>query len=106
MTNANEIAIEVVCALPERQRIYQLTVPAGATARAAVALTTVQEDFPQVDIAASQLGVFGVVVAGKHVLQDGDRVEIYRPLQQDPREARRSVAARGGTMGGIGKPQN
>jgi putative ubiquitin-RnfH superfamily antitoxin RatB of RatAB toxin-antitoxin module len=100
MTVPNEISVEVACATPDRQRIYPLSAPVGVTARTAVAFTTVQQDFPQLDIAASQLGIFGKVVADGYLLREGDRVEIYRPLKQDPRDARRSLAARGGTMGG------
>jgi putative ubiquitin-RnfH superfamily antitoxin RatB of RatAB toxin-antitoxin module len=96
VTAPEQISIEVACATPDRQRIYPLAAPAGITARTAVTITPVQQDFPQLDIAASQLGVFGKVVADEYLLQEGDRVEIYRPLKQDPRDARRSLAARGG----------
>jgi hypothetical protein len=37
--------------------------------------------------------VFGRRVDGQHVLRAGDRVEIYRPLKVDPRDARRRAAA-------------
>jgi putative ubiquitin-RnfH superfamily antitoxin RatB of RatAB toxin-antitoxin module len=49
-------------------------------------------------VARCPLGVFGRVVADDYGVQAGDRVEIYRPLEREPREARRELAARGLTM--------
>ena len=46
------------------------------------------------------LGIFGRVVADGQSVHAGDRVEIYRPLINEPREARRALAAKGDTMGG------
>ena len=40
------------------------------------------------------VGVYGRRVALDHLLADGDRVEIYRPLRVDPKEARRRRALR------------
>ncbi len=99
MVDEPGLDIEVACALPERQRIIHLRVPAGTSARQAALISGIQQDFPELDIASSTLGVFGIVVADDRVLRDGDRVEIYRPLAKDPREARRILAARGETMG-------
>jgi len=91
MANAQLISVEVACALPEKQLIIKLEVPLGTGARAAVELSAMQEEFPQLDIRRCAIGVFGEVVQEDH---------IYRPLINDPREARRSLAARGSTMGG------
>lgn len=99
MADAVDLHVEVACALPERQRIISLEVPAGTSARQAVILSGIQRDFPELSVASSALGVFGKVVEDDHTLRDGDRVEIYRPLARDPREARRLLAARGETMG-------
>ncbi len=93
------IAIEVVCALPQHQQVIALAVAPGTTVRDAVRQSGVAGQFETVDIEACQLGVWGTVVGDACVVKAGDRVEIYRPLINDPREARMRLAADGQTMG-------
>ena len=100
MENAQLISVEVACALPEKQLIIRLEVPHGTGARAAVELSALQEEFPQLDIRHCAIGVFGEVVKEDHLLKQHDRVEVYRPLINDPRDTRRKLAAQGSTMGG------
>ena len=100
MTDMPLISIEVACAMPEKQMIIKLEVPSGTGARAAVELSAIQEEFPQLDVRHSAIGIFGEVVNEDHPLKKDDRVEVYRPLINDPRDARRSLAAKGATMGG------
>jgi len=45
-----------------------------------------------VDLANSALGIFGRLTRTDHALQEGDRIEIYRPLAADPKVARRARA--------------
>jgi putative ubiquitin-RnfH superfamily antitoxin RatB of RatAB toxin-antitoxin module len=99
MTEQSVICIEVVCALPERQLLLSVELPSGTSARNAVVLSAIQDKFPEVNISDCALGVFGKEVADDYPLVAGDRVEIYRPLLNDPRETRRTLAASGGTMG-------
>ena len=99
MTVQATIKIEVACALPDKQRIVCLDVEPGCSARAAVEQSKIQEAFPDLDIANCQLGVFGLVVEDSQRLYAGDRVEVYRPLINNPRDSRRALAARGATMG-------
>lgn len=96
------VRVEVACATPEKQRIIELNVPCGTTAREAVKQSDIQGEFPGLDISACAIGVFGEVVADNQPLKENDRVEVYRPLMNDPREARRLLANRGATMGGKG----
>jgi len=95
--------VEVAYALPARQVIVRLQVPAGTTAREAVLRSAIATQFPGLDAEASPLGIFGKAVADGQVLQEGDRVEIYRPLIADPKEARRARAVRDkeGSGGGV-----
>ena len=93
------LEVEVVYALPGRQTLLRLRAPAPLTAREAVLGSGVLEQHPEIDPAALRLGVFGRECDADRQLEDGDRVEIYRPLLMDPREARRRLAAAGGTMG-------
>ena len=89
------ITIEVVYALPERQSLLELEVPEGTTARQAALASGLDEEFPGLDLAANPLGIFGESVEDERVLRAGDRVELYRPLLMDPREARRQRASGG-----------
>lgn len=83
---------EVVYARPQEQLVIGVELPAGATAGDALRASRLLETCVEIDPAAVVLGVFGKQVAADHVLRDGDRVEIYRPLKADPRIARRARA--------------
>ncbi|WP_248747191.1 RnfH family protein [Pseudomonas sp. MWU12-2037] len=85
------IAIEVVYADIGRQCLQAVSVPAGATLRAAVRLSGIAEQFPGLDIASCPLGIFGKAIADadSRTVEEGDRIEIYRPLLADPKEVRR-----------------
>lgn len=88
------IAVEVAYALPEKQAILSLQVPAGTSALEAARQSGISAQFDGIDLENAKLGIFGKVIAPTQVLQDGDRVEIYRPLIADPKEVRKARAAR------------
>lgn len=91
------IRIEVAFALPDRQCVLPLEVAAGTTLYRAVLQSGIAAQFPGViDLDAMAMGVFGKLEKNPQarVLADGDRVEIYRPLTVDPKEARRARAAK------------
>jgi len=90
------IDIEVVYAAVDRQVLLSLAVPAGTTVRAALLKSGVGSEFPELDLAACPLGVFGKVISDPdtRTIQAGDRIEIYRPLLADPKEVRRLRAAK------------
>ena len=85
--------VEVVYALPERQRVISLEYSAGMTVGDALRLSRIDAEFPELAARTLTIGVYGEVVAETRVLRPGDRVEIYRELINDPREARRRRAA-------------
>lgn len=91
--------VEVVYALPDRQRVVCVELTAGMTVTDAVTASGLLEEFPELGGRRLDLGVFGQVVPASRVLAAGDRVEIYRPLKADPREMRRRLAAQGLSMG-------
>jgi len=93
------ITVEVAYALPDRQSLVTVELDAGATADTAIMHSGLLENYPDIDLAVNPVGVFGRRCTLDTVLAQGDRVEIYRPLEMDPREARRLLAARGRTMG-------
>jgi len=92
------IEVEVVFALPETQRLVPVSLQAGATVVDAIDASALEAAFPDYDLAQCAVGVWGQLVARDRVLVNGDRVEIYRELLMDPREARRRLAAAGKTM--------
>ncbi|MCE9661166.1 MAG: RnfH family protein, partial [Burkholderiales bacterium] len=85
--------IEVVCATPARQDIVEVLLDEGAAAIDALRASGLAGSHPEIGTDAP-LGIFGKRVKPDTRLQDGDRVEVYRPLQLDPKEARRAKAAR------------
>ena len=88
------IHVEVAYALPDKQKIVALDVESGCTAYEAVLRSKIVEIFPEIDPQTVKMGVFGKAIAkpADHVLNDGERVEIYRPLLIDPKQARRARA--------------
>jgi putative ubiquitin-RnfH superfamily antitoxin RatB of RatAB toxin-antitoxin module len=88
------ITIEVVHAGLDRQLLRAVEVPAGSTVRQALLLSGVGDEFPELDLASCPVGIFGKAVSHERILEQGDRVEIYRPLQADPKEVRRLRAAK------------
>ncbi|BAN50664.1 RnfH family protein [Metapseudomonas resinovorans] len=90
------IAVEVVYALADRQQLLRLSLPKGASARDAVLRSGMQAYFPELDLAGCPLGIFGKALPSpeQRLLEEGDRVEIYRPLLVDPKEVRKLRAAK------------
>ena len=81
--------VDVIRAWPRRFEAATLELPPGATVSAAIAACGWSLD----GIAA--IAIFGVRVERDHLLHEGDRVELLRPLLADPKDARRRRAARG-----------
>ncbi|UVE19786.1 RnfH family protein [Pseudomonas sp. LS44] len=90
------IAVEVVYALAEKQVLLRLNVPYGATVCEVVMRSGLEAQFPGLDLQNCPLGIFGKAVAkpDERLVEEGDRVEIYRPLIADPKEVRKQRAAR------------
>lgn len=90
------ITVEVAYALPTEQKIIALQVEEGSCAFDAVARSRIAEFYPQIDINKDPMGIFGKIIKDPklQVLNQGDRIEIYRPLIADPKEARAQRAAK------------
>lgn len=95
----SELEVEVVCALPDNQLICTVVVSSGATVAEIIAASELPARFPQLDLSDLAVGIWGRVVSPDQVVKQGDRIEIYRPLAMDPKEARRRLALLGRTMG-------
>ena len=98
------MCVEVVYAEPGKQVLRQIQVAPGTTAREAVRIAQLQKEFPEFRLGNSAIAIWGRRVAAEQVLRQGDRVEILRPLQIDPRDARRELAEAGQVMGGAKDP--
>ncbi|MEE4216878.1 MAG: RnfH family protein [Xanthomonadales bacterium] len=86
------IEVEVAYALPARQVLQKILVPEGCTLEGAIDRSGIREEYPDMRIDLSAVGIFGRKTPPGQELREGDRVEIYRPLIADPREARRRRA--------------
>ena len=86
------IQVEVVLAMPGRQELVTLEVAEGTTLAAAITLSGLPELFGGGAVDLANVGIFGRKTNPEQVLQEGDRVEIYRPLIADPKEVRRQRA--------------
>lgn len=83
------VEIEIVYGTADKQLLQRLSVSDGTTAREAVLQSRIAEEFPETDVHNAPLGIFGKAAKDDTVLRDKDRVEVYRPLLIDPKEARR-----------------
>lgn len=95
MADDARIHVEVAYALPDKQRLIGLDVPEGTTMLEAAKLSGIEEQFEGLVLDKAPMGIFGKVVANPagQVLKPGERVEIYRPLQADPKLNRKKRAA-------------
>lgn len=75
--------------MPETQKIVELVLAEDSTVEDAVRLSGLCDIFTGIEVGTTPVGIFGERVQYNTVLRDGDRVEIYRPLEVDPMEARR-----------------
>lgn len=86
------IQIQVIYALPGHIWRHTLELPAGATAQQALEASGLLQTYPELADSPPPMGIHGRVCQAGQVLQEGDRLEIYRPLVFDPMESRRRRA--------------
>ena len=89
------IDVEVVYATPARQLVVALKVPQGTTAFDAAVQSNIAVEFPEIKLNTIAMGIFSKPLDGKgrptpkeYELRARDRVELYRPLIIDPKQAR------------------
>jgi len=87
-----DIRVEVAYALPEKQYLQRVTLSEGATVEEAINASGLLELRSDIDLAKNKVGIFSRPAKLADAVQDGDRVEIYRPLIADPKELRRKRA--------------
>lgn len=86
--------VMVVYARPEVQRLKYLPYRPGMRVIDAIEQSGILAEFAEIDLARNPVGIFGRRCSLERPLHPGDRVEIYRPLAIDPKEARRRRAGR------------
>ena len=89
---AEQIAIEVAFALPKRQTLLSLQVPVGSSIRQAIERSGILASFPEIDLAVNKVGIWSRTAKLDEQVNEGDRIEIYRPLVADPKDMRRRRA--------------
>ncbi len=96
------IKVSIVFATRDRQILIEKEIARGASVAELIELSGIRQQFSELNeakIEALSLGVFSQKVQPDYMLQNGDRVEIYRQLKADPKEVRRQLALIGKTMG-------
>ncbi|MBS3964332.1 MAG: RnfH family protein [Methylomonas sp.] len=86
---ADVIEVEVAYATPAQQLVIPLSLEPGSTAEQAILASGLLQHVPDIDLDNQPIGIFGQPCKRQHIVQTGDRIEIYRPLPKDPMKARR-----------------
>lgn len=89
------LSVEVALATPGEQVLVTVVVDEGASVADVIAASGIAARFPGLAVATMQAGIWGKPVSKDSIVRHGDRVELYRPLEIDPREARRQRARAG-----------
>ena len=97
------IKVRVVYALQAQQVVEDMTVPVGSTAKEVIEASSLLSRFPDIDPGRDRIGIYSRLITADVVVEDGDRIEIYRPLQADPKSVRRELAKQGKSMGKGGR---
>jgi putative ubiquitin-RnfH superfamily antitoxin RatB of RatAB toxin-antitoxin module len=87
-----EITVEVVYALPEKQYLRKVTLTEGATLQQAIEASGLLALRTDINLEKNKVGIYSRPAKLTDTVQDGDRVEIYRPLTADPKALRRMRA--------------
>ncbi|TKB44700.1 RnfH family protein [Thalassotalea mangrovi] len=90
--SVEQFLIEVVYALPEKQTLLSLHVDENSTIEQAIQASGILQQFPEIDLNVNKVGVWNKAAKLKDMIEDGDRIEIYRPLIADPKEVRKRRA--------------
>ncbi|WP_420932996.1 RnfH family protein [Alteromonas sp. A081] len=86
------INVEVAYALPTKQSLVSIAIDKSATVEDAIRASNLLQEYPDIDLSKTKVGVWSRVVRLKDTLTEGDRIEIYRALIADPKEIRKRRA--------------
>ncbi|HEX4045896.1 MAG TPA: RnfH family protein [Gammaproteobacteria bacterium] len=91
---SNQIEVEVCYAYADRQYLCKLMVPANSNLQTIIERSGILTLCPEIDLTQQKIGIFSKPRRLTDYAQTGDRIEIYRPLIIDPKEARRKKAGK------------
>jgi len=91
-------SVEVVYATSREQCVIAVDVNPPTTIREAIQESRILERFKEIVLTDENVGIFAYRLPLDHLVEDGDRIEIYRPLVMSPTEARRIRAASKGRI--------
>ncbi|MBK9663876.1 MAG: RnfH family protein [Nitrosomonas sp.] len=94
MANHDNFSIEIAYARSHVQTLKTLEVSSGCTVKEAIILSGIMDQFPEIDLTKNKIGIFSKFIQPDTLVQPKDRIEIYRPLIIDPKDARRLRAKR------------
>lgn len=86
------IVVEVVYGTPAKQTLLEVSVEEGATVTSTIEASGILQQYPEIDLASTKVGIWNRVVRPTVTVKNGDRIEIYRPLVADPKEVRKRRA--------------
>lgn len=89
---SEQLKVEIVFAYPEKVFIKKLSLDTPISVQNAIMQSGVLEKFTEIDLRENKVGIFSRPVKLTDMIEDGDRIEIYRPLIADPKEMRRKKA--------------
>jgi len=89
-----DLQVYVAYALPDREFVHPMLVPEGTTIGEAIERSGMLASFPDINLSTQAVGIYGKKKTLETVLRERDRIEIYRPLVADPKDARRRRAAK------------
>ncbi len=84
------INVEVAYGNAQQQVIIPLWIAVNSSAEQAIAFSGILQRFPEIDLTKQKIGIFSQICGLEKIVSAGDRIEIYRPLTQNPMDARRS----------------
>lgn len=83
------IQVGIAYATSIQQVWYYVDMPEGATAIEAIKASGILNQFPEINLDAQKIGIFGNIIEPNYLIEEGDRVEIYRPITIDPEKLER-----------------
>lgn len=89
---SDKITIQIAYALPDSYFLQRYQVESGTIIQNAILQSGILEQYKEIDLRSNTVGIFSRLAKLSDVLEDGDRIEIYRPLLADPKEIRRKRA--------------
>lgn len=91
---SNTVRLEVVYGTPVKQTLLTVELSTPVTIQDAINESGIKLHHPEIDLSIHKVGIWNRAAKLDTPCQDGDRIEIYRPLIADPKEVRRQRAER------------